>query len=92
MDQGDRLTAETDRVARTLRRACRGFSRASVPLDDASLAAFVRAAHVFRFIDKSRSHNAWRRSCASLLFEHDHFDADSGAELLKSGIRRLEKF
>jgi hypothetical protein len=50
----------------------------------------VQADHGWWFPERPGPDHGWRESNANLLFSHDHFDPDSGAEPLKCGLCRLE--
>lgn len=68
-----------------------GRAQFTVHLDDGLHPSVVHVEHAWWFPEEPGPDHGWRRSCANLLFGHEYFDADSGAELLKSGICRLEK-
>ncbi len=50
----------------------------------------VQADHGWWFPERPGPDHGWRDSNANLLFSHEHFDPDSGAEPLKCGLCRLE--
>jgi anaerobic selenocysteine-containing dehydrogenase len=68
-----------------------GRAQFTVHLDDGLDPAVVHAEHAWWFPEEPGPDHGWRRSCVNLLFGHDYFDENSGAELLKSGICRLER-
>jgi anaerobic selenocysteine-containing dehydrogenase len=68
-----------------------GRAQFRVHLDKSLSPCVVHAEHAWWFPEEAGPDHGWRRSCANLLFGHEYFDPDSGAELLKSGICRLEK-
>jgi len=51
----------------------------------------VSAEHAWWFPEQPGPHHGWRNSCANLLFGHEHFDPNSGAESLKSAVCRIER-
>ena len=51
----------------------------------------VHAEHAWWFPEKPGPEYGWRESNVNLLFGHDNFDPDSGAEPLRCGLCRLEK-
>jgi len=67
-----------------------GRAQFIVHLDSSLQPSVVHAEHAWWFPEEPGPDHGWRRSNANLLFGHDNFDPDSGAELLKSGICRLE--
>jgi anaerobic selenocysteine-containing dehydrogenase len=68
-----------------------GSAEFNVHLDDSVDPSVVHVEHAWWFPEQPGPDHGWRRSCANLLFGHEYFDPDSGAEPLKSGICRLEK-
>ena len=60
------------------------------PADDRQDPEVVQADHAWWRPDLPGPEHGWRESCANLLFGHDHFDPDCGAEPLKCGLCRLE--
>ena len=68
-----------------------GRAQFTVHPDDGLDPSVVHAEHAWWFPEEPGPDHGWRRSCANLLFGHDYFDENSGAEILKSGICRLEK-
>ncbi len=62
------------------------FARA----DDAVAPDVVQADHAWWHPEQPGPEHGWRESCVNLLFGHDHFDPDCGAEPLKCGLCRLE--
>jgi anaerobic selenocysteine-containing dehydrogenase len=67
-----------------------GRAEFSVHLDDSLDPSVVHAEHAWWFPEQPGPDHGWRRSCANLLFGHESFDPDSGAEPLKSGLCRLQ--
>ncbi|MBG0777488.1 MAG: molybdopterin-dependent oxidoreductase [Desulfovibrionaceae bacterium] len=58
---------------------------------DAGLARdVVQADHGWWFPERPGPEHGWRESCANLLYGHEQFDPDSGAEPIKCGLCRLE--
>lgn len=68
-----------------------GRAHFKVNLDDSLHPSVVHAEHAWWFPERPGPEHGWRESCANMLFGHEHFDPDSGAEPLKSGICRLER-
>ena len=68
-----------------------GRAQFTVHLDDGLEPSVVHAEHAWWFPEEPGPDHGWRRSCANLLYGHDYFDENSGAEPLKSGICRLER-
>jgi anaerobic selenocysteine-containing dehydrogenase len=68
-----------------------GRAQFTVHPDDGLDPSVVHAEHAWWFPEEPGPDHGWRRSCANLLFGHDYFDENSGAEILKSGSCRLEK-
>jgi anaerobic selenocysteine-containing dehydrogenase len=68
-----------------------GRAQFTVHLDDSLRPLVVHVEHAWWFPEEPGPDHGWRRSCANLLFGHEYFDPDSGAEPLKSSICRLEK-
>ena len=60
-------------------------------LDDGLAPDVVSADHGWWFPERGGLDPGWRESNANLLFGHEHFDPDCGAEPLKCGLCRLEK-
>jgi anaerobic selenocysteine-containing dehydrogenase len=50
----------------------------------------VQADHAWWFPERKGPDHGWRESCVNLLFGHEHFDPDCGAEPLKCGLCRIE--
>ena len=69
------------------------FGRAdfSVHCDDSLDPSVVHVEHAWWFPERPGPDHGWKESCANLLFGHDKFDPDSGAEALKCGICRVER-
>jgi anaerobic selenocysteine-containing dehydrogenase len=68
-----------------------GQAKFHVHLDPALQPDLVHVEHAWWFPERPAPDHAWKESCANLLFGHEHFDPDSGAESLRSGICRLER-
>lgn len=83
--------ADGKRIIRTSCRGCHGVCPVPVHLDDRLLSSVVHEEHAWWFSEEPKPDHGWQRSCENLLFRHEHFDPESGAELLKPGICRLEK-
>jgi anaerobic selenocysteine-containing dehydrogenase len=63
----------------------------SVHPDDSLDPSVIHAEHAWWFPERPGPDHGWKESCANLLFGHDKFDPDSGAEALKCGICRVER-
>ncbi len=57
-----------------------GQARFLAAADDALPPDVVQADHGWWFPERAGPDHGWRESCANLLYGHDHFDPDSGAE------------
>jgi anaerobic selenocysteine-containing dehydrogenase len=68
-----------------------GRANFTVHLDESLQPFVVHAEHAWWFPEQPGPDHGWRDSCANLLFGHEHFDPDSGAEPLKSSICRIER-
>ena len=68
-----------------------GRAHFKVNLDSSLHPSVVHAEHAWWFPERPGPDHGWRESCANILFDHEHFDPDSGAEPLKCGICRLER-
>jgi anaerobic selenocysteine-containing dehydrogenase len=68
-----------------------GSAEFTLHLDDSLALSVVHAEHAWWFPEKPGPDHEWRRSCVNLLFGHDAFDPESGAEPLKSSLCRLER-
>jgi anaerobic selenocysteine-containing dehydrogenase len=68
-----------------------GKARFIVHPDDGLSPDVVHAEHAWWFPEREGPDHGWRESCVNLLFGHDHFDPDSGAEALKCSLCRLER-
>ncbi len=68
-----------------------GRARFFVNLDDGLAPDVVHAEHAWWFPERKGPDHGWKESCVNLLFGHEHFDPDSGAEALKCSLCRLEK-
>ncbi len=68
-----------------------GRARFMVKLDDGLDEDVVSADHGWWFPERGATGESWRVSNANLLFGHEHFDPDCGAEPLKCGLCRLER-
>ena len=58
--------------------------------DDGMPPDVVGADHAWWFPERKGPDHGWRESCANLLFGHDYFDPDCGAEPLKCGLCRIK--
>jgi len=67
-----------------------GKARFTLKLDDGLDTDVVSADHGWWFPEHGGLDLSWKDSNANLLFGHDHFDPDCGAEPLKCGLCRLE--
>ncbi len=67
-----------------------GRARFVVHVDAGLAPDVVQADHAWWFPEKDGPEHGWKESCVNLLFGHEHFDPDSGAEALKCGLCRLE--
>jgi len=67
-----------------------GQARFFAHADDGMPPDVVQADHAWWFPERKGPDHGWRESCANLLFGHEHFDPDCGAEPLKCGLCRIE--
>ncbi len=67
-----------------------GRARFFAAADDGLAPDVVSADHAWWDPGAPGPEHGWKESCANLLFGHDHFDPDCGAEPLKCGLCRLE--
>lgn len=58
--------------------------------DAGMLPDVVNADHAWWYPERPGPEHGWRKSCANLLFSHEHFDPDCGAEPLKCALCRIE--
>lgn len=58
--------------------------------DAGMLPDVVNADHAWWYPECPEPEHGWRKSCANLLFGHEHFDPDCGAEPLKCVLCRIE--
>lgn len=59
--------------------------------DAGMLPDVVNADHAWWYPECPGPDHAWRKSCANILFSHEYFDPESGAEPLKCGLCRIEE-
>jgi len=67
-----------------------GRAHFTARLDSSLQPSVAHAEHAWWFPERPGPDHGWRESSANLLFGHEHFDPNSGAEPLKSGICRIE--
>jgi anaerobic selenocysteine-containing dehydrogenase len=68
-----------------------GAARFIVHADDGLAPDVVHAEHAWWFPEAPGPDHGWRESCANLLYGHEHFDPDSGAEALKCSLCQVER-
>ena len=68
-----------------------GRARFMVNPDDGMLPDVVHAEHAWWFPEREGADHGWRESCVNLLFGHEHFDPDCGAEALKCSLCRITR-
>jgi anaerobic selenocysteine-containing dehydrogenase len=68
-----------------------GRARFIVHPDDGLTPDVVHAEHAWWYPERQGPDHGWRESCVNLLFGHEHFDPDSGAEPLKCSLCRVER-
>ena len=68
-----------------------GRARFIVHPDDGLAPDVIHAEHAWWFPERKGPDHGWRESCVNLLFGHEHFDPDSGAEALKCSLCRIER-
>ena len=68
-----------------------GRARFFVHPDDGLAPDVVHTEHAWWFPERKGPDHGWKESCVNLLFGHDHFDRDLGAEALKWSLCRLER-
>ena len=68
-----------------------GRARFIVHPDDSLAPDVIHAEHAWWFPERKGPDHGWRESCVNLLFGHEHFDPDSGAEALKCSLCRVER-
>jgi anaerobic selenocysteine-containing dehydrogenase len=60
-----------------------------VHLDDRLAEDVVHVEHAWWYPERAGADHGWRESAANLLFGHEHFDPDSGAEALRGALCRV---
>ncbi len=68
-----------------------GRARFVVHPDDGLAPDVIHAEHAWWFPERKGPDHGWRESCVNLLFGHEHFDPDCGAEALKCSLCRVER-
>ncbi|GFK92923.1 Acetylene hydratase [Fundidesulfovibrio magnetotacticus] len=68
-----------------------GRARFVVALDEGLAPDVVSADHGWWFPERGPLDPGWKENNANMLFGHEHFDPDCGAEPLKCGLCRLER-
>lgn len=69
----------------------RGRARFIAHLDAGMRPDVVHAEHGWWFPERPGPDHSWRESCANLLFGHENYDCNCGAESLKASLCRVEK-
>ena len=67
-----------------------GRAKLTLRPDDGLPPDVVQADHGWWYPERPGPEHGWRESCVNLLFGHEHFDPDCGAEPLKCSLCRLE--
>jgi len=67
-----------------------GRAKFILHIDDGLQPDVVHAEHAWWFPERPGPDHGWKESATSLLFGHEYFDPDSGAEPLKSSMCQLE--
>ena len=67
-----------------------GRANFAVHPDESLRPNVIHVEHAWWFPERPGPDHGWKESCANLLFGHDRFDPDSGAEPLKSSVCRVE--
>ena len=88
-DTAERLGLADGAPARL--RTPHGEAKFFVRRDDSLAPDVVQADHAWWYPERPGPGHGWRESNANLLYGHEHFDPDSGAEPLKCGLCKLEK-
>ncbi len=65
-----------------------GKARFTVHVDDRLAVDVAHAEHAWWYPEAKGPDHEWRRSAANMLFGHQHFDPDSGAEALRGTLCR----
>ena len=66
-----------------------GEARFCVHFDDRLAEDVVHVEHAWWYPERAGADHGWRESSANLLFGHEHFDPDSGAEALRGALCRV---
>jgi anaerobic selenocysteine-containing dehydrogenase len=66
-----------------------GSARFTVHLDDRLAGDVVHVEHAWWYPECLGPEHGWKDSAANLLFGHEHFDPDSGAEALRGSLCRV---
>jgi anaerobic selenocysteine-containing dehydrogenase len=67
-----------------------GEARFYVHLDDGLAENVVHAEHAWWYPERKETSHGWRESCANLLYGHEFFDPQSGAETIRGVLCRVE--
>jgi len=67
-----------------------GASRFYVRIDDRLMRHLVHAEHAWWFPEREGPDHGWRESCTNILYGHEHFDPQSGAEALRGVLCKVE--
>ena len=67
-----------------------GEARFYVHLDDRLAENVVHAEHAWWYPERKETSHGWRESCANLLYGHEFFDPQSGAETIRGVLCRVE--
>jgi anaerobic selenocysteine-containing dehydrogenase len=67
-----------------------GEARFFVHYDERMSENVVHAEHAWWYPERKETDHGWRESCADLLYGHEHFDPQSGAEALRGALCRIE--
>lgn len=81
LQEGDQAVVETPE----------GSARYRVHLDQRLTADVVHAEHAWWYPESPGPEHEWRRSAANLLFGHQNFDPESGAEPLRGSLCRVHR-
>jgi anaerobic selenocysteine-containing dehydrogenase len=68
-----------------------GEAQFFVHLDDRLAEDVVHAEHAWWYPERAETGHGWRESCANLLYGHEYFDPQSGAETLRGVLCRVER-
>ena len=69
-----------------------GEAKFYVHIDDRLMEDLVHVEHAWWFPERPGPDHGWKESCANMLYGHDHFDPQTGAEPLRGNLCKIEPF